>query len=81
MAITVGQIVNHNLNDVVLSARGLKGLSVGEVGRQGGNFADLVEPDEVGHFRYGGSLGLEGSVGHASDSGVDFSDVVRAGRA
>ena len=75
-AVTVGQVVDDNLHEVLLAAGPLEGLSIGEILAKFGSFGNDVEPGEGWDILNLQGLGLDGRVGDECGSSVDLSSVV-----
>lgn len=76
--ITVGQVVDDDLDELLGSSGCLFGTCRREVVAQGRNLGNDIEPSEVGHRGYFGGLGLEGRVADSAYSCRDLILVVRA---
>jgi hypothetical protein len=70
MAITVGKVVDDNLEKTIGSFG-----SLGEIGAQGGNFGDFIEPEEGWDRLNLGGLGSSGRIGDVSDGSLDLGSI------
>lgn len=59
-AVTVGQIVDNNLNELVL------GLGIGKVATKVGNLGNRIKPSEGRDFSNRSSLGCQTRIGYIS---------------
>ena len=76
--VTVGQIVDDDLDQLLLAAARLEGRGVREVGAEVGNLGDGVEPGECGDIGDAGSLSSQTRVGDVGGGSLNLRSVVGA---
>ena len=77
-AVTVGQVVDDDLDELLLAGAVLDRGGICEVGTEVRDLRNLVEPSESWDVRDARGLGSEGGVGDVGSGSLDLSCVVRA---
>lgn len=76
-AITIWQVVDYDLNNVLVARGLLQGRSVGKVGTEVGNLRDSVEPNESRNVSHAEGLRLLSRIGDKCGCCLDLRSVNR----